>query len=176
MYVRPLIAADPPIIPRDRLQFFIRDVYHNFGELYVHHRKLVDQLHQMQREEHPNIQSVAWLLQDVIASSRNSYIKYVSNFPIAEYTIEEEMTKNSSFKSFCDVSILLRYFQTYIDFFLITESRPMAPRRTWFGYDCFHQKACLPITSVRVVAETYLGNDSHRASRPTYNSRNASRH
>jgi hypothetical protein len=41
MYVRPLRNADPPIIPPERLDQFIQDVFHNFTELHAHHLRLV---------------------------------------------------------------------------------------------------------------------------------------
>lgn len=55
MYIRPLREADPPIIPRDRLESFITDVFHNFAELHAHHQRLVEKFHEVQTEEFPVI-------------------------------------------------------------------------------------------------------------------------
>ena len=89
MYVRPLREIDPPIIPRDRLESFIQDVFHNFSELHAHHRKLLDQLHKIQREE-PTIQSITAPLFDAAFNFRHAYMEYVPNYPIAAYRIDDE--------------------------------------------------------------------------------------
>jgi hypothetical protein len=102
MYVRPLRSIDPPIIPRDRLESFIQDVYHNFGELHAHHRRLLDQLHEIQREEHPLIRSITEPLFDAALNFRDAYMEYVPNYPIAAYRIDDEMATNPLFKAFCD--------------------------------------------------------------------------
>ena len=106
MYVRPLREVDPPIIPRDRLASFIQDVFHNFSELHAHHRKLLDQLHEIQREEHPTIRSITAPLFDAALNFRDAYMEYVPNYPIAAYRIDDEMATNPLFNSFCEVSTL----------------------------------------------------------------------
>lgn len=58
MYVQPLRMQNPPIIPREKLESFVADVFHNFAEIYEHHRKLLEQLHEIQRDEHPAIKSI----------------------------------------------------------------------------------------------------------------------
>ena len=105
MYVQPLRSIDPPIIPRERLDSFIQDVYHNFGELHAHHRKLLDQLHEIQREEHPMIRTITAPLFDAALNFRDSYMEYVPNYPIAAYRIDDEMVTNEKFKAFCEVSV-----------------------------------------------------------------------
>lgn len=103
MYVQPLRAQDPPIIPRDRLDSFIQDVFHNFGELHAHHRRLVDQFHEIQREEHPMIRSVTAAMYDAVLNFRDAYLEYIPNYPIAAYRIDDEMANNPAFKAFVDV-------------------------------------------------------------------------
>ncbi|TFY73275.1 hypothetical protein EWM64_g10737, partial [Hericium alpestre] len=102
IYVQPLREADPPIIPRDRLSHFIVDVFHNFGELHAHHRKLLDRLHAIQREEHPVINSVTAAIFDAALNWREAYMEYVTNYPIAEYRIVDEMASNPMFKAFVE--------------------------------------------------------------------------
>ncbi|KAH9957981.1 Dbl-like domain-containing protein [Lactifluus volemus] len=102
MYVQPLRAADPPIIPRDRLSAFIMDSYHNFGALHLQHRRLLDRLHAIQREEHPVIKSVTAAIFDAALNWRESYMEYITNYPIAEYRIVDEMATNSAFKEFVE--------------------------------------------------------------------------
>ncbi len=103
MYVQPLRSADPPIVPRDRLSAFITDVYHNFGALHSHNRKLLDRLHAIQRDEHPVINSITAAVFDAALNWREEYMEYITNYPIAEYRIVDEMANNSLFKDFVEV-------------------------------------------------------------------------
>ncbi|KAF8548709.1 Dbl homology domain-containing protein [Imleria badia] len=102
MYIQPLRTQDPSIIPRDRLESFITDVFHNFAEIYGHHRKLLDQLHEVQREEHPAIKSITAAVFDAALSFREAYMEYIPNYPIAAYRIDDEMANNFEFKTFVD--------------------------------------------------------------------------
>jgi hypothetical protein len=104
MYVRPLRSMDPPIIPRDRLESFIRDVFCNSGELHAHHKRLLDQLFKIQREEHPFIRSITAPMHDAVLAFRDAYLKYAPNYPIAAYRIDDEIANNPQFKAFVDVS------------------------------------------------------------------------
>ena len=106
MYVRPLRSMDPPIIPRDRLDTFIRDVFHNFGELHAHHKRLLDQFFEIQREEHPIIRSVTAAMYDAVLNFRDAYLEYIPNYPIAAYRIDDEMENNPAFKAFVEASYL----------------------------------------------------------------------
>jgi hypothetical protein len=103
MYVQPLHNAEPPIIPRERLSQFIKDVFHNFSELHAHHRRLVDRFHEIQREEHPTIRSVTAAVFDATLNFRDSYMEYIPNYPIAAYRVDDEMENNPAFKEFVDV-------------------------------------------------------------------------
>jgi RHO1 GDP-GTP exchange protein 1/2 len=103
MYVQPLRDTDPPIIPRERLDSFIHDVFHNFGELYDHHRRLLEHIHEIQREEHPFIRSVTAVTYDAVLNFRDAYLEYIPNYPIAEYRIGDEMANNPQFKAFVEV-------------------------------------------------------------------------
>lgn len=105
MYVQPLRSADPSIVPRDRLSLFITDVYHNFGALHSHHRKLLDRLHAIQREEHPVLNSVTAAIFDAALNWREEYMEYITNYPIAEYRIVDEMANNITFKEFVEVRL-----------------------------------------------------------------------
>lgn len=95
---------DPSIIAGDRLDIFIRDVFHNFGELHAHHKRLLDQFFEIQREEHPIIRSVTAAMYDAVLNFREAYLEYIPNYPIAAYRIDDEMENNPQFKTFVDVS------------------------------------------------------------------------
>ncbi|KAI0322785.1 Dbl-like domain-containing protein [Amylostereum chailletii] len=100
MYVQPLRQGDT--LPRDRLGQFIHDAFHNFGELHAHHQKLLERLHIIQRDEHPVIHSVTACIFDAALNWRESYMEYVTNYPIAEYRIVDEMNTNPAFKDFVE--------------------------------------------------------------------------
>jgi len=103
MYIQPLRSAEPPIIPRERLDQFIHDVFHNFGELYAYHFKLVEKFHEIQREQHPTIRSLTAAVFDAALNFREAYMEYIPNYPIAEYRIDDEMENNLPFKTFVAV-------------------------------------------------------------------------
>ena len=104
MYVQPLREMDPPIIPRERLTQFIHDVFHNFGEIHMHHRKMLNNFHEIQREEHPCIRSITAAVYDAVLNFREAYMEYIPNYPIAAYRIDDEMANNELFKRFVEVS------------------------------------------------------------------------
>jgi hypothetical protein len=117
MYIDPLRQADPPIVPPQRLDQFIRDVFHNCGQLLHHHRRLLENLWRTQREEHPVIRSLTDSILDAFLNFRDAYLEYIPNYPIAAYRIEDEKASNPRFKDFHDVSIghlFCKYM--YIDF------------------------------------------------------------
>ncbi|KAF8809527.1 hypothetical protein BYT27DRAFT_7187842 [Phlegmacium glaucopus] len=105
IYIIPLRKADPPIIHRDRLDQFCDDVFHNYNELFTHHKKLVDKLHEVQREQHPHVRSITAALFDAALNFRDAYMEYIPNYPIAAYRIDDEMANNVSFKNFVDQCI-----------------------------------------------------------------------
>jgi RHO1 GDP-GTP exchange protein 1/2 len=91
------------VIPPDRLEQFISDVFHNFGEVYAHHRRLLDKFQEIQREEHPVIRSITAAVFDAALNFRDAYLEYIPHYPIAEYKIDEEMGRNPDFKKFVEV-------------------------------------------------------------------------
>lgn len=103
MYVQPLKAAEPPIVPHERLQSFLNDAYHNYLELLHLHRKLLERLHEVQRDEHPVIRSVTAPILDAALNWHDAYMEYVPNYPISHYRIDEEMITNPLFKTFAEV-------------------------------------------------------------------------
>ena len=103
MYIKPLRAANPPIIPRQKLEQFIQDVFHNYRELYEHHAKLLEKLYKTQREQHPNIRSITAAVFDMALNFRKAYLKYVPNCPIAAFQIDDEVANNAAFKAFVEV-------------------------------------------------------------------------
>lgn len=120
MYLRPLRNAEPAIIPSDRLEQFTLDVFHNVSELHAHHRRLVDNLHEIQREEHPRIRSITAAIFDAALNFREAYMEYIPNYPIAAYRIDDEMANNPAFKTFVEVCRFLCIGYAYIYLSLIS--------------------------------------------------------
>ena len=110
MYVRPLRNAEPPIIDPERLEQFLTDVFHNFIELHAHHRRLIDRLHEIQRDEHPRIRSITSAVLDAALNFREAYMEYIPNYPIAAYRIDEEIANNPAFKAFVTVKLIFNFF------------------------------------------------------------------
>jgi hypothetical protein len=85
------------------LEEFIEEIFHNYMELYRHHKRLVDKFHEIQREQHPNIKSITAAMFDAALNWREVYMEYIPNYPIAAYRIDEEMANNFAFKTFVEV-------------------------------------------------------------------------
>ena len=103
MYVQPLKNSNPPIIPHERLSSFLHDAYHNYVELLHLHRRLLESLHVIQRDEHPLIRSVTAPILDAALNWHDAYMEYVPNYPISHYRIDDEMQTNPAFKAFAEV-------------------------------------------------------------------------
>lgn len=82
---------------------FIKEVFWNYLEILGHHRKLLERLHEIQREEHPFIRTIAAPILDAALNWRDAYLEYVPHYPIAQFRIQEELANNLAFKTFHDV-------------------------------------------------------------------------
>ncbi|KAG5730352.1 Rho1 guanine nucleotide exchange factor 1 [Termitomyces sp. T112] len=105
MYIVPLRTSVPPIIPRDRLEVFIEDVFHNYKHLYEHHNELVKALLSIQEDQHPIIGSIIEPLMHAVLQFKQAYQKYIPNYPLAAHKIDDEMRNNSAFKKFVESCI-----------------------------------------------------------------------
>lgn len=102
LFIRPLCTINPPIIQRERTMEFIQAVFYNINELLEYHRKLLDDLHELQREEHPFIRSISVPMLDAALNWRDAYMEYITHYPIALYHLEEEIVTNPAFKRFVE--------------------------------------------------------------------------
>lgn len=71
-------------------------------EIHSHHRRLLDRLHEIQRDEHPRIRTITAPVFDAALNWRDAYLEYIPNHPIATYRVDEEMAQNPLFKSFIE--------------------------------------------------------------------------
>ena len=154
MYIQPLRTQEPPIIARERLESFITDVFHNFAEIYGHHRKLLDQLQEIQREEHPIIKSVTAAVFDAALSFREAYLEYIPNYPIAAYRIADEMANNFEFKTFVDVCITsLRVLPGVL---ILSIAMYASFRLPSSRHEELHQPSHTSTSAIRVTSERHI--------------------
>ncbi|KIJ55471.1 hypothetical protein M422DRAFT_151724 [Sphaerobolus stellatus SS14] len=102
IFIQPLKATNPPIIARERLAQFIEDVFYNFAEIHRHHRRMLDRLHEIQREEHPTVNSVTAVIFDAALNWRDAYMDFIPHYPIAAYRVDDEIACNAAFKTFVE--------------------------------------------------------------------------
>lgn len=103
LYIQPLLHDDPPYIPRERVEHWISQVFSNFADVHLHHRRMLDRLHEIQREEHPIIKTISPPVFDAALNWRDAYMIYIPHYPIAEYMVDEEKANNKEFKAFVEV-------------------------------------------------------------------------
>lgn len=94
---------NPPVIPRERLSQFIEEAFYNFAEIHKHHRRLLDRLHEIQREEHPVIHSITAAIFDAALNWRDAYMDFIPHYPIAAYRVDDEIANSLAFKTFVEV-------------------------------------------------------------------------
>lgn len=164
MYVRQLRNSEPPVIPPKRLDQFIKDVFYNFDELRAHHTRLVEALHEIQREEHPRIRSITEKVFDAALNFREAYMEYIPNYPIAAYRIDEEMANNHRFRTFVTVRTdppTLSCLHKCIN--LNNDNSEYSPpsRRSQIGYEELHQPTHSALAGIRNVATENPDRDAH---------------
>jgi RHO1 GDP-GTP exchange protein 1/2 len=98
IFVRVLISSSFGLFqdehsPRERLDLFINDDFHNFAELHARHLHLMDQFHEIQRGNIPP-RSITAALFDAALNFREAYMEYIPNYPIAAYRVDDEVANN----------------------------------------------------------------------------------
>lgn len=153
MYIRPLRNPKLAILPPDRVDQFISDVFHNFDELHAHHRRLVDTLHEIQREEHPKLRSITAAVFDAALNFREAYLEYIPNYPIAAYRIDHEMANNPGFKTFVEVIAEHIHVRTYV--YNLSTAMCAAPGCSSSRHEELRQSPDTSPPSVRTSTEGY---------------------
>lgn len=80
----------------------------------MHHRRLVETFHAIQREQHPTIRSVTAAMFDAALNFRDAYMEYIPNYPIAAFRIDDEMQTNPAFKAFVEVRSLTLVILSFV--------------------------------------------------------------
>ncbi|CCO29888.1 Rho1 guanine nucleotide exchange factor 1 [Rhizoctonia solani AG-1 IB] len=105
LFIQPLLHENPPPIPREGLDRFISQVFSNFADVHLHHRRMLDTLHEIQREEHPIIRSISAPVFDAALNWRDAYMIYIPQYPIAEYIVDSQKAENKEFRAFVERQI-----------------------------------------------------------------------
>ncbi|EPQ54101.1 hypothetical protein GLOTRDRAFT_116750 [Gloeophyllum trabeum ATCC 11539] len=100
VYIQPLVNSEPPIIPRERLRGFIKEVFYNLDEILAHHQRMLGDLFQRQREQHPLLQSISDIILDTCLLFQNEYETYIKHYPLSEGRHRSELRRNQEYDYF----------------------------------------------------------------------------
>ncbi|KAJ7272700.1 CNH domain-containing protein [Mycena haematopus] len=102
VFLKPLRAANPPVIPLERLEDFIDDVFGNILDLRECNRRLLEVMYVRQREQAPVIQRIGDVFLSAATEFRLAYPIYIGHHPLAEKHLKEEMDTNPEFRLFLE--------------------------------------------------------------------------
>ncbi|KAF8329377.1 Dbl-like domain-containing protein [Cantharellus anzutake] len=104
LFLKPLRSTNlfsPSEHSERRSEELIHEIFHNHLEILSFHRKLIEVMHEIQREQYPCINSIIAPLYDASLNWQDAYIEYTSHYPIARFRVEEAMS-NYAFKKVVD--------------------------------------------------------------------------
>ena len=105
LYRDDLVAWSQPIIPTNRIQSFVTEV---FGKLEavkdVNENHLLPQLKYRQKEQGPWIIGFSDIFREWVRKARSAYIEYAAGFPNASYLMRQEYDRNLLFRQFVDLA------------------------------------------------------------------------
>jgi hypothetical protein len=107
VFIRPLRAAKPAVMPPNKLEDFIDEVFGNILDLRECNRRLLEVVYVRQREQAPVIQRIGDIFLDAATEFRLAYPIYVGHHPLAEKRMKEELEVNPAFRLFVEVRSLL---------------------------------------------------------------------
>ena len=102
-FIKPLRIAHPPILPHDKLEDFIDDVFGNILDLRECNRHLLEVLNIRQREQAPIIHGIGDIFLEAATEFRLAYPIYIGHFHVAEKRMRDEMENNPTFRLFLEV-------------------------------------------------------------------------
>ncbi|KAK6978137.1 CNH domain-containing protein [Favolaschia claudopus] len=102
VFLKPLRAANPPVIPLERLEDFIDEVFGNILDLRECNRRLLEVMYVRQREQSPVIQRIGDVFLSAAAEFRLAYPIYIGHHPLAEKRMKEEMDGNPELRLFLE--------------------------------------------------------------------------
>ncbi|KAI9684803.1 MAG: hypothetical protein M1829_000178 [Trizodia sp. TS-e1964] len=103
LYRDQLHSWQPPIIPPNRIEKFVRDVYGKADAVRnVNEEFLLAALKYRQQEQGPWIVGFSDIFREWIRKARTPYMEYAASFPNANHLVRKEAEKNILFKQFLD--------------------------------------------------------------------------
>lgn len=103
VFIKPLRAANPPIIPSHLLDDFIDELFGNILDLRECNRRLLEVLYVRQREESPVILRIGDIFLDAATEFRFAYPTYIGHYVISEKRLKDETDNNAEFRLFLEV-------------------------------------------------------------------------
>ena len=104
--MKPLRAADPPIIPLHDIDSFMEDVFHNILDIRDVNRRLLEAMEVRQREQFPLIQRIGDVFLSAATDFRKVYTEYAGNLPVAGKRLKDELEQNQELRVFVEVSYI----------------------------------------------------------------------
>jgi RHO1 GDP-GTP exchange protein 1/2 len=102
-FIKPLRMSQPPVLPLDKMEDFIDNVFGNILDLRECNRHLLEVLYVRQREQAPIIHGIGDIFLDAATEFRLAYPIYIGHFPIAEKRMKDEIENNPTFRLFIEV-------------------------------------------------------------------------
>ena len=103
VFIKPLRAANPPVIAPHLLDDFIDDLFGNILDLRECNRRLLEVLNVRQREESPVILRIGDIFLNAATEFRFAYPTYIGHYPISEKKLKDETEANPEFRLFLEV-------------------------------------------------------------------------
>ncbi|KAF3019352.1 hypothetical protein E8E14_010724 [Neopestalotiopsis sp. 37M] len=104
VYLRRLMAAQPNIIPAQRLDHFVDAVFGNLIPVTRASEDLLARLRGLQNKEGPWITGVSSIFRDWVRQAKGPYLRYAEAFPYAAYLMRVEIERNHEFQQFVEGS------------------------------------------------------------------------
>ena len=103
VFIKPLRAANPPVIASQLLDDFIDELFGNILDLRECNRRLLEVLNVRQREESPVILRIGDIFLNAATEFRFAYPTYIGHYPISEKKLKDETEANPEFRLFLEV-------------------------------------------------------------------------
>ncbi|KAG2336295.1 Dbl homology domain-containing protein [Suillus weaverae] len=102
LFIRPLLKASPPVMPPNKLDEFVGEVFGNTLDLREYNRRLVETMYVRQREQAPIIQRIEDVFLEAAREFRFAYPTYVGHMPLAAKCFEDEIESNTDLRLFLE--------------------------------------------------------------------------
>ena len=103
VFIKPLRAANPPVIASQLMDDFIDELFGNILDLRECNRRLLEVLNVRQREESPVILRIGDIFLNAATEFRFAYPTYIGHYPISEKKLKDETEANPEFRLFLEV-------------------------------------------------------------------------